>query len=353
MFDRVFDNAVLRNDLEPIFRKTWDALASAGTHWTGAQRVSIAAMARDARAGRPIGSDDIAETAMVAAATLAAAPSEVHREWVETAVHELGEGPYVELAGIVASVMGVDVLMALGGCELAPLPVPIPGDPSGYEPVRGLKKRSSWVSMAGPPLPRFSLSAVPAAQRMMNRLLNRLYVDMADDEARTATEVRGLTRVQMELVSLVVSHSNECFYCTLSHIVSLRSSAHKTETQIDFAGIVDPRIDTGIVGGRELIGLARSATLPEPDAAATYAVVEVLGTEAAATAIEVAGAFEMTNRVVEATGQPVLRKERERAMPILEALGALSFPHSGLQTDRLRSKSERFAHRAKRKIKRL
>ncbi len=31
MFDRVFDNAALRNDLEPIFRTTWDALASAGT----------------------------------------------------------------------------------------------------------------------------------------------------------------------------------------------------------------------------------------------------------------------------------------------------------------------------------
>jgi hypothetical protein len=203
---------VVCDDVVPIFRQTWQDLASPGTYWTGAERVGIAAVARGARAGRFLADGELPTAAVAAAATLAAAPSEVDQDWVETATSALGEGRYVELAGVVACLMAVDTILALGGSAEEPLPEPLPGAPTGRRPVRGLKKRSAWVSMAGPPLPRFSLSAVPATQRTMNRLLDRLYFDMNVDAARSARQVRGLSRVQMELVILAVSHGNECFY---------------------------------------------------------------------------------------------------------------------------------------------
>lgn len=75
----------------------------------------------------------------------------------------------------------------------------------------------------------------------------------------------------------------------------------------------------------------------------------MLGRQAAATAAELAGAFAMTNRVMEATGQPVLSGQRQAMLPVLEELGALEFPHAGLTIDRGKSKWDRILDKALRR----
>lgn len=64
--------------------------------------------------------------------------------------------------------------------------------------------------MSGPPLPRHALSAVPHSQATVTRLLDRLY--MSKEDLHTATQIRGLTREQMEMVIIGISLANECFY---------------------------------------------------------------------------------------------------------------------------------------------
>ena len=64
--------------------------------------------------------------------------------------------------------------------------------------------------MTGPARPRYALSAAPMAQAMVTRLLDRLY--MTSNDLGGTSLIRGLTREQMEIVILKVSHSNECFW---------------------------------------------------------------------------------------------------------------------------------------------
>lgn len=101
---------------------------------------------------------------------------------------------------------------------------------------------------------------------------------------------------------------------------------------VDSNTIIDSGIDPGIAGGKQMVEIPRSATSLHPDAGKTKALAATLGPEAAMTAAEVAAAFRMINRIVEATGQPALAKQRDRVRPTLERLGALDFAHSGHTT---------------------
>lgn len=91
-----------------------------------------------------------------------------------------------------------------------------------------------------------------------------------------------------------------------------------------------------MIAGKELIALGRSSTLADPDPGTVGKIADLLGAGPAVTAVELAAAFAMTNRVMEATGQPVLVNQRRQAHSVLEQLGALDFPHSGLTTERAR-----------------
>ena len=64
----------------------------------------------------------------------------------------------------------------------------------------------------------------------------------------------------------------------------------------------------------------------------------MVGEEAAVRAAAVAGAFELYNRIVDATGVPVGHAQRERLQDIIATLGLDGFPHAdhGLRRSRLR-----------------
>lgn len=116
----------------------------------------------------------------------------------------------------------------------------------------------------------------------------------------------------------------------MRHAATLRSSAQRAGFRIDFTGLVEPDVETGIPAGRELVALGREATRTTPNPHVVDELAELVGVRAAVTAVEAAGAFTVNNRIVLATGQPVVASWRDRMMPILEQLNATNFSHSAV-----------------------
>lgn len=330
-----FDKAVLpvAPDLPLLLRESWADIAAPGWGWTGSERVAIAAAARENR-GLASSQGVLPDEARGAIEIIATEPSMVDEAMVRGIVKKMGLVRYIELVAVASVVIGIDTMTSLLGLGIDGLPEPTGGELVKNYRVRNLKLRKAWVPTTGLPLPRIALSAVPPAQVLANRILDRLYI--GPDQSREVESIRGLTPIQMELVVVTVSHGNECFYCTLGHLVTLLATARREGVIVDPVAIVDPETDSGIPGGRELITLAQSAVSSGPDPATVAKVAVVLGEEAAITAAEVASAFMATNRIVEATGQPALTNQRERMRPILERLGAMEFSHSGLTVTRER-----------------
>ena len=109
----------------------------------------------------------------------------------------------------------------------------------------------------------------------------------------------------------------------------LRWSAAETNRPIDFGAIVDVSTPLGIDGGAELVSLGAAAVGVAADASHTQRLAEVVGEAAAVRAAAVAGAFELYNRIVDATGLPVGRVQRDTLRDVIDTLGLDGFPHAG------------------------
>lgn len=107
-------------------------------------------------------------------------------------------------------------------------------------------------------------------------------------------------------------------------------SAKNNGIRIDFLGIIDPEVDPGVPGGRELVALAHTAATAEPDPSSVNVLVDAVGPGPAVTAIEIAGAFTIINRIMHATGCPIPVRRLTAARPLLELLGAMDFPNADL-----------------------
>lgn len=101
----------------------------------------------------------------------------------------------------------------------------------------------------------------------------------------------------------------------------LRASARAFDYHLDENSLIDPAVDPGIPGGRELLNLD-DALLDGGDAvAARDAVLGVLGPAGLHDAAAVFGNFEMMNRVAEATGIPVAPAALARDAGTISRLG--------------------------------
>ena len=198
------------DDLSAFVAEAWAELGAPGAAWTSDDRLALVAIARAARWDRPVPVLDLPGSAATAAAQIARRPASVTASTVEESISRFGVNGYVELVGVVTIAVGLDVLLRMCGTNDAASPVRQPGSAISVPEVPGLKKRSAWVPIAGPPLPRKALSAVPSVQASFVRAYDRLYMPVG--VGRTATAVRGLRRDQFELVATAVSHGNECFY---------------------------------------------------------------------------------------------------------------------------------------------
>ncbi len=107
-------------------------------------------------------------------------------------------------------------------------------------------------------------------------------------------------------------------------------SSTTTRRNLDLRAVADPVVDPGTQAGRQLVALARAAVGTRSDTTALLELASVLGLEAAVDAAGVAAAFEIYNRVIDATGVPVGKGSQRRNAEIIEALGLDRFPHAGL-----------------------
>jgi hypothetical protein len=197
--------------LRQLFSRAWSDIADPGSWWNGPQRIAIAGLARANRSGDGDRASSLPDAANDAVALLAASPSATTEAWVEAVVDGIGLERYIELVGIVSTVVAVDTVTRLLGSELEPLPAPREGTPARDPVPDGVKKRSAWVAMASPPIPPNVLAAVPAAQAKMIEITEALYMtgpEMADPDITKD----GLHRTQIELVATTTSLANECFY---------------------------------------------------------------------------------------------------------------------------------------------
>ena len=234
-------------DVRPAFAEThslyWERLARAGSWWTGAERVAIAAEVRAAwdcglceqqkEALSPhavAGTHDVAGDVLPAAAIdamhrLVTDASRISKPWIE-GLYERGltDGQYVEIVGTVVALVSIDSFCLALGVEPHALPEPVEGEISRYRPaetdddvafvplrgsdVAGTPEEDLWGSGTAPNVIR-AMSLVPEEVRNLHSLGSAHYLGGASIEN---PEEGALSRPQMELVAGRVSALNECFY---------------------------------------------------------------------------------------------------------------------------------------------
>ena len=242
-FDYADAPVPVREDLRTSQQRAWDRLARAGTWWTGAERVAIAAEVRQAPhcalcrergdapsplavAGTHDGLGALPDAAVEVVHQVTVDPARLSRTWFEKALAAgLGDAQYVEILGVVVTVLSIDRFCRGLGVPPRDLPAPVAGEPSRYRPAGALPE-GAWVPMIaerrarGPEenlygAPRTgnvvrALSLVPDEVRGLIDLSGSHYLGM--DEMLDLSAGKTLDRVQIELIAGRVSALNECFY---------------------------------------------------------------------------------------------------------------------------------------------
>jgi hypothetical protein len=235
----------VRRDLVDAQTRAWRSLGRRGTWWSGAARLAIAAEVRAAArcvfclarkaalspyAVRGIhdGPAVLPPVAIEAVHRIATDPGRLTRAWFDQLMADgLGDGPYVELLGVVGTVVGIDAFCRAIGVPPHPLPEPEPGEPTRMRPPTA-RDEGAWVStipggaahgeladlygdIPGPvPNVIRALSLVPDALRTLKDLGAAHYMTTA--EMIDLRHGRSLSRAQMELIAGRVSALRACFY---------------------------------------------------------------------------------------------------------------------------------------------
>jgi alkylhydroperoxidase family enzyme len=240
-----YENAPVhvRDDIPAAEQRAWDRLARAGTWWTGAERVAIAAETRKARdcalcrerkqALTPNAVDGehdhlgkLPPAAVDAIHRLVTDSGRLSRSWYEEKLTQgLSDGQYVEIIGVITTVQSIDYFCRGLGVPLHALPEPVAGEPTRYRPATA-ELEEAFVPMissdraSGAEADLFggrrtgnvirAMSLVPDEVRNMKDLSSQHYLPIED--VGNPTVGRALTRNQIELVAGRVSALNECFY---------------------------------------------------------------------------------------------------------------------------------------------
>lgn len=248
--DRIqFANAPgeVRSDIVAAHARFWQRLASAGTWWSGTERVAIAAQTRAAmgcklcdsrkQALSPTAIDGEHDGSLHSHGLLTDATvdvihritsdsSRLGRTWFEKVQADgLGDTHYVELLGIVVAMVSIDAFCRGLGTPLHPLPDPVSDKaPSRLRPASA-REDGAWVPMIPSDEAKGSeadlwsgrapnvfraMSLVPDAVRDLKYLLAAHYLEMGKVGDPSAS--RTLSRPQIELIAGRVAALNECFY---------------------------------------------------------------------------------------------------------------------------------------------
>lgn len=250
-----FDYATrVKDPVRPVIpethRKAWARLAAAGTWWTGAERVAIAAESRAAvycqlcrerrEALSPyavdgqhdhVTGDVLPPAAVDAVHRLVTDASRLSESYVGGLPDQgLPHTHYVELISVVVAMRSIDAFHRAMGLDPEPLPEPeASGEPSRDRPD-GVVLGEAWVpilpselakgqgsGMEGIPGPvpyvRRALTLVPDAVDWLIELSGAHYLEMTGGAMMNFEKGAGvLSRAQTELIAGRTSAINECFY---------------------------------------------------------------------------------------------------------------------------------------------
>lgn len=222
----------VRENLPAAHARAWRRLARPGRWWSGAERVALAAEVRAAprcplcRARRAAlsptavggehlraGAHALPRAALEAVHRITTDPGRLARRFYEeTRAGGLADGHYVELVGVVSTVVSIDAFCRGLGVRLHALPEPEPGEPSREVPPQ-MGDRGAWVPMA----PGFGGNVMRALSLVPEEVANLLDLSaahyMRPDEMMDLEHGTGvLDRAQVELVAARISALRECFY---------------------------------------------------------------------------------------------------------------------------------------------
>ncbi|MCZ6605712.1 MAG: alkylhydroperoxidase-related (seleno)protein [Alphaproteobacteria bacterium] len=234
----------LRADLREAHISAWEWIARPGTWLTGEQCVAIAREVRNASgcdfchrrlaalspmtmAGQHDGLGELSDLQVDIVHRFVTDQARLTEKWLAGVVDQgIGEGEYVEIAVVVAMVMILDRFNWGIGVSSADLPAPQSGELTRYRPP-GAKKNVAWVATLAPedvvsedgPLypPRGAaniqraFSLVPDAKRAYWDLANVHYVP-TEEFMNLTTDIRAISRPQIELLASYVSELHNCFY---------------------------------------------------------------------------------------------------------------------------------------------
>jgi alkylhydroperoxidase family enzyme len=234
----------IRDDLVAAHARAWDWISRPGRWWTGAERIAIAAEARNAKGcalcgrrkealspaaieGEHDSLGRLPEAAVEAVHRIVTDPGRLSEGWFEKVIATgLTEEQYVELVSMVAHVTAVDTFTHAIGMPRHPLPAPAPGAPSRVRP-KGARKHRFWVSNIEPgdhdpedsdyfsmkrrANIRLAMTLVPSEARAWFDLVDAQYLSgrMMVDFGR---DYRAIDRAQIELIAARVSALNQCTY---------------------------------------------------------------------------------------------------------------------------------------------
>ncbi len=233
----------VRDDIIEAHRRAWQRLAKPGTWWTGRERVAIAeesrngpecklckerkaALATYTIEGRHGNLGALPEEVVEIIHRVVTDPGRLNRAWYEQVIARGVEEPrYVEIIGVVVTVVSIDTFCRGIGVPPHPLPMPVDGEPSRHSP-KGAKPEGAWVPMiahgkaTGPEADLYregrypnigrALSLVPDEVRGLKDLIAAQYVPV--NQVVNVRMERSISRAQMELIAGKVSALNQCFY---------------------------------------------------------------------------------------------------------------------------------------------
>jgi hypothetical protein len=241
-----FENSAckIRGDLKDAHQEAWRRIAAPGTWLTGERRLAVAAEIRQARycefcnqikialspyavPGTHTTTGALGEAEVELIHRVTADPGRLSEPWSQSVLDKgLSEAEYVEIVGIIATVMILDTCTFGLGLPDAGLPEAVAGAPSRYAPP-GAKKEAAWLPIVEPvdaveadgpmyPSPKAGyiyrgLSSVPQTMRDYWALANTHYLpgELVYQFDKT---IRALMRPQMEVMAARVSALHQCAY---------------------------------------------------------------------------------------------------------------------------------------------
>lgn len=237
----------VRPDLLDACRDGWARLGAPGTWWTGTERIAIAAEVRRVNGCElcatrksslsPYGDDrrhdgtgPLPPFAVEAVHRIVSDPGRITERWVQEAVNQLGDTWYVELIGVLATIVMVDTLASGIGVRQPDLPDPSDGTPTRQRP-NGLAIHSAWVPTVVPDEAEGDLAAWYSILRLspliptepenvgtIPKITRALTLVPAEQLAYGAFIMTGylsvyeITQAQEELLASTVSSANGCYY---------------------------------------------------------------------------------------------------------------------------------------------